>query len=188
MSNLSPERRQLAEAISVWHETASTVSAIEHALDYDGAAWLAIREARRRVEEAEGALDAAKAGRVSVLEATAAGREATAPPLTMREARMALEEAKDEVEASELAKEAMTERLGHANMAHGLADHRVREAAHDVIRAETEPRSGEIFLAYQAAVRTMLDLQATVEFLMLQKCIMKPAGIQDVRVDTQRWS
>lgn len=171
MSGLSPARKLLAEEISRLREAQSALGAIERAIGWDGAASVAVAEARNRVEAAEDNVHTAKAGRVRALEPTAAGGEADAPPLTMREARLALEEAKGELEAAQAAKAALSEKLEPAGMAVGLAKIRTQDAAHAVVREAMLPRSAEVFERYHQQRQLMDDIDGAVRWLMMWKAI-----------------
>jgi hypothetical protein len=132
---ISPQREQLALAISERDAAEAEWAALNQAASWNGPAEASVRLALEAVDTAKEAIDRAKQNAVSVMMASSLG---TIAPLgqTVTEARHQLAVAEDQLVAATEARDSLQAQLKFAEDHRRYPQSRVREAALSVIMAE----------------------------------------------------
>lgn len=157
-AGLSPARQRLAEAIKLRDDLDAGYQSLHAAASWSGHAVQAVTRADERLEEARGAIEAAKAASVESLVSGAAGATDG-----IREARLAYQCAVDDLEAATTARDTLKARLAEAESRREFWNTPVRNAALAVMAAETD--IGALLTTMEHLQREMTRVGMAMEWL-----------------------
>ena len=132
----TPERSALAAALA---EALAAKRARDGALAAEGPANAAVKAAREKVEDAEAAIEAAKAEAGRRAAASFATGDVLEAPTALRSARAALVEAEDDLAVAIAARDGLNARQSSDASAVADSDRKLHDAVAAVIRSEVAP-------------------------------------------------